>query len=391
MENAPAQDSFKEVPLAQEPDPLGANGYGSPGAHSLSTPWRVNFMGRGDAFFGIFITNVFLSLITVGLYWPWAKAARLRFLWQETEFGGSRFTFHGTGRELFVGMIKALVIFGVIYLAQIVLNTTTTTVLRFTAGVVVLAGFFLVPPLAIYGALRYRLSRTSWRGIHAGYRGTLGALLRIQLKGILLSGLTLGIYLPWFWAERYREIMSNIRLGSVRFHFRGTGRDLFKIYLPYLIVVAVMVVMGIVAGIAVFASLHGGGSGGAAALVGLIVLIYLVIFACYIALAVLYFRTATLSQRYIVNHLEIEHQGMFYPMRSTVNVWKVVEVKLVNWLLMAVTLGLAWPYVTIRNLKLWMDTTEIDGTLDPDGIVQTEEDFRDASGDDMVTLFDIEV
>lgn len=389
--DAPAPDSFQEVPLAPDADGLAPDGYAGPGQHSLTTPWRVSFAGSGDAFFGIFITNIFLSLLTLGLYWPWAKAARLRFLWQETEFGGSRFMFHGTGRELFIGLLKALVIFGVIYGAQILFNTQTTTVLRFTAGVVVVAGFLLVPPLAIHGALRYRLSRTSWRGIHAGYRGSLGALLRIQLKGVILSGLTLGIYLPWFWAERYREIMSNIRLGNVRFHFRGTGRDLFKIYLPYLIVGAIMAVSLTVLFLILLSVGMEGGRSNQGSFIGMIMLFYLLIFGGYIALAVLYFRTAALSQRYLVNHLEIEHNGLFYGMRSTVTVWKVLEVKLVNWLLTGITLGLAWPYVTIRNLKLWLDTTEIDGTLDPEGIVQTEEDYRDASGDDMVTLFDIEV
>nr|WP_290933665.1 DUF898 family protein [Haliscomenobacter sp.] len=77
---------------------------------------QLSFWGEGSKLFGIFIVNMLLTLLTLGLYYPWARAATLKYLYQETEFEGSRFTFHGTGKEMFVGFIKAVGIILALYL-----------------------------------------------------------------------------------------------------------------------------------------------------------------------------------------------------------------------------------------------------------------------------------
>ena len=72
---------------------------------------QVTFYGEGAKLFGIYIVNILLTLVTLGLYYPWARAALLKYMYEESEFEGSRFTFHGTGKEMFIGFIKAIGIF----------------------------------------------------------------------------------------------------------------------------------------------------------------------------------------------------------------------------------------------------------------------------------------
>jgi uncharacterized membrane protein YjgN (DUF898 family) len=63
----------------------------------------------------------------------------------------------------------------------------------FYLGLIVFyVGFFLIIPLAIHGSYRYRLSRTSWRGIHFGYRGNLKEFYKLYMKNIFLSVITFG-------------------------------------------------------------------------------------------------------------------------------------------------------------------------------------------------------
>ena len=52
------------------------------------------------------------------------------------------------------------------------------------------------------GARRYRLSRTSWRGIRFSFRGHVWALIKIFILGSFLTGLTLGLYYPFFLVSR---------------------------------------------------------------------------------------------------------------------------------------------------------------------------------------------
>ncbi len=41
---------------------------------------RINFSGRGSEFFGIWIVNVLLSILTLGIYSAWAKSQNLAIL-----------------------------------------------------------------------------------------------------------------------------------------------------------------------------------------------------------------------------------------------------------------------------------------------------------------------
>src|SRR5256885_12617461 len=74
---------------------------------------------RGDAvdLFLVMLKNIFLTLVTLGIFTPWAKATRRRYFWREVEIAGQRLEFTGTGRELFFGYLKVLI--GYAFLVQL--------------------------------------------------------------------------------------------------------------------------------------------------------------------------------------------------------------------------------------------------------------------------------
>src|SRR5687767_7359068 len=77
--------------------------------------YQLRFLGEGGALFAIQIVNLLLMIVTLGLYYPWAKAKTLRYIYGATEFEGSTLQFHGTGAEMFKGFIKAILIIAAIY------------------------------------------------------------------------------------------------------------------------------------------------------------------------------------------------------------------------------------------------------------------------------------
>jgi uncharacterized membrane protein YjgN (DUF898 family) len=83
-------------------------GHGFPVGPSVR---RLYFYGSGPALFGIQIANVLFSLLTLGVFHFWGKARVLRYLLSQTELDGDRFAYHGTGRELLFGFLKALLLF----------------------------------------------------------------------------------------------------------------------------------------------------------------------------------------------------------------------------------------------------------------------------------------
>ena len=156
--------------------------------------YQLSYTGKGGDFFSIIIVNWLLTLITLGLYYPWAKAKQLNYLYGETHLNGDSFAFHGTGKEMFKGFIKALLIFGTLYgllFLFIYLEIPAVGLILFYLG------FLALLPLAIHGSYRYRMSRTSWRGIRFGYRGDRKEFTLNFFKWILLTIVTLGFYSFW--------------------------------------------------------------------------------------------------------------------------------------------------------------------------------------------------
>ena len=80
-----------------------------------SEEYEISFKGNGGEYFTIVIVNWLLTVITLGLYYPWAKARKLQYLYSATEFNKIPFAFHGTGREMFKGFIKAVLILTIVY------------------------------------------------------------------------------------------------------------------------------------------------------------------------------------------------------------------------------------------------------------------------------------
>jgi len=80
---------------------------------AVHSTYPIHFHGRGGSLFGIQIVNLFLSLITLGVYSFWGRVKVRNYMMSQTEFAGDRCAYHGTGRELFIGWLKAMAIFGI--------------------------------------------------------------------------------------------------------------------------------------------------------------------------------------------------------------------------------------------------------------------------------------
>ena len=138
--------------------------------NELHEDYYLYFTGKGSRFFGIWAVNIILTVITLGLYYPWAKIAIRKYLWNETSIEDDRFVFHGTGYEVFKGFIFA-------YLILILALWFTSF---YPAGVLIFYLFLLLLiPLALFGAWRYRLTKTSWRGIYFTFDGNMTTFFKL--------------------------------------------------------------------------------------------------------------------------------------------------------------------------------------------------------------------
>ncbi|WP_188502874.1 YjgN family protein [Pontibacter amylolyticus] len=310
---------------------------------------HFSFTGRGSEYFAIEIVNIVLTIVTLGLYYPWAKAKSLQYLYRKTELAGTPFVFHGTGKEMFIGFIKGLGVFLVLYAILIYGFISEDPGTLLIAYGVFLLGLLAILPLALHGMMRYRTSRTSWRGIHLGYRGELSDMYSTYLIGFFLTILTLGIYGSWFVVKLRKQMIDNVRFGNVRLRYVGDGGDLFLIH-----------VKGY----------------------------FLSVFTLGIYL---FWYTKNLLHFYVNNIVVLQEDGTYSRLQCQVSGWDVLKLTVGNILIVIFTLGLGIPLTTTRTMSLIMNNTVMSGQFDADALVQTEEAYDSATYESMSDMMDIGV
>ncbi len=192
------------------------------------------FEGRWQDFVPIGITNALLTLVTLGFYRFWATTRERRYLWSKTRFIDDRLEWTGTGLELFIGFLIALVVFFVPIIAlQFLIQALALQGQGLLAGLVGLGFYFVIlylTGLAIFRGLRYRLSRTSWHGIHGGSDDP-GFRYGLSYFWKTIAGtLALGLLIPWAMTNLWSERWNRMSFGPHMFESGPEWQKLMKRY-----------------------------------------------------------------------------------------------------------------------------------------------------------------
>ena len=203
---------------------------------SVSAPNRFSFKADGGDFFILLLKNAFFTICSFGIYWFWAKVDLTKFLYNATRFQGFSFDYHATGKEKFIGFLKA---FGILLVAGTVQLIITLIFQKIfgeevgstIGGLFVYIILFAVLPFIIIGSLRFRLSRTSFNGIRFQFLGDPKEFTILFAKSLGLTLITFGMYTPWALVAITTYIAQNSLFGNHAFDLRVKTDDLFWIYL----------------------------------------------------------------------------------------------------------------------------------------------------------------
>jgi uncharacterized membrane protein YjgN (DUF898 family) len=303
---------------------------------------RISFHGQGGSLFGIQIVNIFLTLMTLGIYYFWGKVRSRRYLLSQTELEGDRFAYTGNGKELLVGFLRAVLLFGVPYamlyfLPELLDMGKSVQILGklLATGVIML---FI--PVAIVNTRRYRLSRTSWRGISFSFRGPAGEFLKLFLKGMLVTVITIGAYYPIFAIRRQTFFVSHSCIGDQQFRFDGQIWGLSGSFLAAFLLTP-------------------------------------------FTLGLSWFWFFAKKQNYFWDHTSIKAARF----RSTVTGKGLLGLHLGNLLLLVLTLGLSWPWVVVRSIRYTLNNLTLEGPLNLEEIKQEAQDAS-AVGEGLAAILD---
>lgn len=195
-----------------------------------------DYAGQGGQLFGLYLKNIFLSIVTLGIYRFWGQVEITKYIYSNIRLNDKIFGYHATGKEKFLGFLKGLLILGSLMLAIVIISYVFTVVFGPSAGNLVTMVLFtavgvIVQPLLIYGSHRFLASRSSFANVRFQFVADLKDFSMEYYKVLALTVLTFGIYLPWFINTLNNNLISNTYLGDKKFNYHGNGKDLFFIYL----------------------------------------------------------------------------------------------------------------------------------------------------------------
>jgi uncharacterized membrane protein YjgN (DUF898 family) len=262
---------------------------------------------------------------------------------------------------------------------------------------VALIGF----PLAYvghYAGLRYRLSRTRWRGIRCGLAGSAWRYGASATFLTFANAVTGQLLTPLVSVNLARPRITNTRFGSLPFVFAGSAGDIYGRYVAYYF----LNIIAWVVAVAIFFTAIGGAVGG----LGLditedeirkvltrpslrvILLVAALAIGLYIIFSLLILPLRCWWQAYLFRYLVSHSRAgnvLFATAISTRQMWGFL---VLNYLIIVLTLGLGWPWVMHRTLRLIAAELWLYGA--PDGAtIRQPTDLGPRYGEGLLDMFDV--
>jgi uncharacterized membrane protein YjgN (DUF898 family) len=342
----------------------------------------LEFRATGAEYFRIWIVNLLLTIVTVGIYSAWAKVRRLRYFYGSTLLDGTSFEYHGKPLPILKGRLIAVAA----YLVFVLGGRISPVV-----SLLLLPAILLGVPWIIMMARLFQTRMSSWRGLrfnfHGDYKGALGAYIGWSL----LAMVTLLVLWPLALWKQTTYLLGNGAYGTERFRFHATKGQFYKFCL---IGLALLFAAGCVAAIlmGVLYSTHPElrQLNPKAPQVEVAMATLRIVGAFYlfggplILLAVAWFQARLMDVS--IGGLTLGPHKLFARLRT----WPLFWIYLSNLLAMFCTLGLFYPWAKVRLLRYQLSNIGVIANGSLDQFVADSHIQAGAVGEGMHDVFDID-
>ena len=209
---------------AMDPASAGvAHAAGFPGATAAapSPTEQLQFTGNWKEYFKIWIVNVLLTIVTLGIYAAWAKVRKRRYFYANTRVFGHTFEYLADPKKIFYGN---MIVGGSFLIFSLIAQFAEPL-----ASIIVIAFFFLVPWL-ITRALSFNARNSAWRGLRFSFTGRYGGAASAFIGWPLLTPLTLGILHPFVVMKQREFIVDHHAYGTTPFSLQVLAGDFYRIF-----------------------------------------------------------------------------------------------------------------------------------------------------------------
>jgi len=374
------------------------------GTNIVNKPFE--FTGKAGEFFGIWIVNVALTILTLGIYSAWAKVRTNQYFYGNTLLDGSSFRYTANPKQILKGRIIAFIVFMLYFAAS---NVSPF----FGAGAFFI--LMLLVPAFLVMSMAFRLKNSVYRNVRFNFDKNFSSVYKIfaipvvvmsayifvvsQFQESIASGangkpefpifvfVLLGIIAlmaPWweFMITNFR--VKHSKYGNADFSFSATTKNYYWLYIKMvLVLIAISVVVGLVAtGIA--ALFKSETADPSEIMQYMPVLMFIIIVPFYLWL---FAYLATKRTNLLYNNIDIAG----HKTQSDLKTGYMMYLYFTNTLGILLTLGLLMPWAKIRTARYRASVTSVNVVGDLSQFVAIQTDHQAALGEEMGEMFDMDL
>ena len=314
------------------------------------------FSGKGSEYFKIWLVNIILSIITLGIYSAWAKVRRKQYFYGSTKLFGSSFEYLADPVKILKGRLIVVGFF--------ILYSVLSSLLPLVSGIMGLV-FILILPWLIVRSLVFNAHNSALRNVRFGFKGSIKEAVKIYILWPLAAALTLGALSPYVYFRQKKYVVENTVYGRTAFVFTATAREYYRIFFGALIPIITGIILMAVAGFFLPP---------VSALVFLVLYLYLMAYFS-VKTTNLLFNTSSLSHHRFEAGLKTGEYMMLV---------------LTNSLGVAVTLGLFFPWAKVRTLQYKLKHVALLASGNLEGFIADEKKQVSAIGEEVGDFFDMD-
>jgi len=373
------------------------------------------FTGKASEYFGIWIVNIILTILTLGIYSAWAKVRTNQYFYGNTQLDGSAFQYLATPMQILKSRIIAAILFTIYYGIANVYPI---------AGTGLLAIILLLVPAIVVLSMSFRMRNTAYRNVTFGFQRdfkraylifagpVVASIIIIALSvfaeiqsaeiqnpeameeggsgqapfAILAAMLLILLAFPFWEFLQTQFIINNTKYGTSEFKFEATAGKFYKLYLSaFAIAIAVGALIAFAVGF--FSSFDFSFDMHESAMM-IPFIMAAGIFPLYLWM---FTYIQTKKANLVYNHAALGTDSNNSAFESRLTVTYMFYLYITNTLAITLSLGLLIPWTMVRMARYRAQTITFLTQTDLDAYVADQKEQVSAMGEEFGDMFDIEV
>lgn len=368
---------------------------------------RIKFTGSGSEYFRIWIVNMLLLLVTLGIYYPWAKVRRLRYFHGNTVIDGEALGFHADPKKL----LKGYFLVGVMFMLYSAAG-------RFSAlaGLLAFVIVMAIWPALLKSSMQFRLANTSWRGMRFRFKGTVGgayrAVMPLFIPSVVVLAALAGVadpdkpprwyaytvagvgmatlaVMPWLLWNLKQYQHNHYALASLQTTFKASLASFYGVFFKTLgVVLLPLALTGALMGGLLLLGKFGGLSG----LSKTASVVFVGVLGSFALLASIFVVAKPYMTSRLQNLLWTRTGNTELRFLSNLRFRSLLWLSIKNWFLVVLTLGLYWPFAAVATARMRLEAVTVKMRQSPELLVsQIRAAEGEAAGDAAGDLFGLDI